>query len=105
MQTIPFHYAASGMVLAREIKNPENPDGPPVCGKGVALTDALIERLRAKGVQSLTVEGRPVKMDGDKTLDEELAAIDRRFRRVEGDARMLRLREILRRRTIFARGE
>jgi len=93
------------MVLAREIKNPENPDGPPVCGKGVALTESLIERLGQKGIASVTVEGHPVRIEGEKTLDEMLAAIDRRFRKVEGDPVMMKLREIYRQQTIRARGD
>jgi len=104
MQTIPFKLALPGMVLAREIKNPENPEGPPVCGKGVALTESLIERLGQKGVASVTVEGHPVKIEGEQTLDELLAALDRRFRKVEGDPVMMRLKELFRQLTIRARG-
>lgn len=100
MQNIPFTYALPGMVLAREIKNPDNPDGPPVCGKGVSLTEALIERLRQKGVQSVTVEGRPVKMDGDKPVEEMLAELDKRFRKVADDPQMNLVKEIYKRQTI-----
>ena len=105
MQTIPFKLACPGMVLARDIKNPESPDGPPICGKGVALTESLIDRLGQKNVQSITVEGHPVKIAGEKSLDEMLAVIDKRFRKVEGDPIMMKLKEFYRRQTIRARGE
>jgi hypothetical protein len=104
MQTIPLKLALPGMVLAREIKNPENPDGPPLCGKGLALTGTLIERLAQKGVPALTVEGHPVVVEGEQTLDEMLVALDRRFRRVEDDPLMMQLKELYRQQTIRARG-
>ena len=104
MQTIPLKLAQAGMVLAREIRNPDNPDGPPVCGKGMALTSALIDRLGQKGIASVTVEGHPVKIEGEKTLDEMLAELDRRFRKVDGDAGMRMLKEIYRQQTIRAAG-
>lgn len=97
MQTIPFTLALPGMVLAGDIKNPDNPDGPPLCGKGVILTGALIERLRQKNVQAVTVEGHPVKMDNDKPIEEMLADLDKRFRKVREDSRMNIVREIYRR--------
>jgi hypothetical protein len=105
MQTIPFSLAAPGMALARDIKNPDSPDGPPMCGKGVVLTEALISRLQQKNVQAITVEGRPVKVDGDKSLEELLQLLDRRFRRVVQDPLMIRLKEIYRQHLIRSLGE
>ena len=105
MQTIPFSLAAPGMELARDIKNPESPDGPPMCGKGVVLTEALISRLQQKGVQAVTVAGRPVKMEGDKPLEELLQLLDRRFRRVAQDPLMMRLKELYRQHLIRSLGE
>ncbi len=96
MQKIPMALAIPGMVLAQDIKNVDNPDGPPLCGKGVALTEALIERLKKMDIQSLTVEGHPVKTGGEKTLDEELASLDRRFKKVSDDPLMKHLKEIYR---------
>jgi hypothetical protein len=105
MQTIPFSLATAGMQLARDIKNPDSPDGPPICGKGVILTEALISRLQQKGVQAITVEGRPVKMEGDKSLEELLQLLDQRFRRVVQDPLMMRLKEIYRQHLIRSLGE
>jgi len=105
MQTIPFSLAAPGMELARDIKNPESPDGPPMCGRGMVLTESLIARLGQKNVQSLTVVGRPVKMAGEKTLDEMLQQLDHRFRRVAGDPLMMKLKEVCRQYLIRSQGE
>ncbi len=60
MQKIPMALVLPGMVLAQDIKNEDNPDGPPLCGKGVHLTEALISRLQRMDIQSITVEGHPV---------------------------------------------
>ncbi|MFA5073028.1 MAG: hypothetical protein WC539_03940 [Nitrospirota bacterium] len=105
MQILPFSFAAPGMELAREIKNPERPDGPPMCGKGVVLTEALISRLKQKNIQAITVKGRPVKIEGEKTLEEMLALLDRRFRRVKGDSRMDMLKDLYRKRFTRFMGE
>ena len=105
MQNIPFSLAAPGMVLAKEVKNIENPDGPPMCGKGVALTESLISRLGKMGIQSLTVEGHPVNMEGEATAEEMLAALDKRFRKVQEDALMQKLKEIYRRHIIRSMGD
>ena len=94
-----------GMELARDIKNPECPEGPPVCGKGVVLTEALLSRLRQKGVQAVTVAGRPVKIEGEKSLEELLALLDLRFRRVAKDPLMSRLKVIYHRNIIKSMGE
>ncbi len=103
MQKIPLALAFDGMILAQEIKNPDNPEGPPLCGKGVVLNSSLIERLHRIGVQSITVEGHPVKIEGEKTLDEELSSLDYRFRKVKDDPNMRILREIYRIQIIKAR--
>lgn len=100
MQTIPFNLALPGMVLARDIKNEESPDSPIICGKGMVLTESLIRRLTQMGIQAIAVEGHPVTMDGEKPLDEMLADLDKRFRRVEGNPLMTGLKEIYRRNII-----
>ncbi len=104
MQKIPIVLATPGMVLALDIRNADNPDGPPLCGKGVTLTESLIQRLQRMGVQSLTVEGHPVKMGGEKTLEEELAVLDKRFEKVSDDPLMKKLKEMYRVRIIKSEG-
>jgi hypothetical protein len=104
MQNIPIALAAAEMVLAKEIRRPDNPSGPPICGKGVILSLPLIMRLRDMGVQTVTVEGHPVVMPGDKPLEEQLEQLDRRFRKVMNDPLMVKLKEIYRDQIIRAMG-
>lgn len=104
MQRIPISLAAAGMVVARPISNTDDPKGLPVCGKGVELTESLIQRLRDRGVQALTVEGHPVAVEGEASLEELLAALDRRFRRVDADPLMKQVKELFRQQTIRSMG-
>ena len=97
MQNIPISLAAPGMVVAREIKTSEDPSSMTLCGKGVKLTESLIDRLRQMGMQSITVEGHPIKMEGEVSLDEMLASLDKRFSRVTDDPLMMKIREMYRR--------
>ncbi|MBI5633511.1 MAG: hypothetical protein HZA15_08555 [Nitrospirae bacterium] len=105
MQNIPISLAAAGMVLAKEIKTDDNPASPPICGKGVTLTASLINRLAGMGVQSVVVEGHPVRLEGEKTLAETLEILDKRFAKVSGDQLMQRLREIYRKQIIRSLGD
>ncbi len=105
MQTIPIAKAEAEMVLAKEVRRLDNPDGPPLCGAGVVLTLSLIIRLRDMGIQSLTVEGHPVWLEGDLTLEEQLAALDRRFKKVASNPRMLTLKNIYRAQILRFMGE
>ena len=94
MQKIPLALAEADMVLARDIFRDENAGGPPICGKGITLTESLIERLKRMGVQTIAVEGHPVCMEGDKSPEEILLAFDRRFKKVENDPLTGKLKEI-----------
>lgn len=105
MQKIPIALAAPGMVLASDIKSSGEATGRVLCGKGVTLTESLILRLRQMGIESIAVEGRPVKIEGEPSLDEMLQALDRRFSRVEGDPLMMKLREIYRKQIRQSMGE
>ena len=96
MQKIPISLAKGGMVLAKEVRKDEDSVSPPICGKGVVLTDALISRLDRMGIQALTVEGHPVEMEGDRTLDEILDALEKRFSKVTDDPLMIKLKETYR---------
>lgn len=93
MQNIPLLLVSSGMVIAKEVMRPDDPEGFPVCGKGAILSDSLIERLKKIGVQSITVEGHPVRMEGDGSTEEQLAALEKRFRKIVGDPVMTMVRE------------
>lgn len=96
MQNIPISLAEPGMVLARDVMRKDHPDGPPICGKGMALTDSLIDRLRNMGITTVVVEGHPVHIEGEQTLDEMLEALDRRFAKVEDYPIMMKLKDIYR---------
>ena len=90
MQRILLAQAGPGMVLAKEILNPE---GMVLCGAGTPLSEALIERLANMDVVDVTVEGHPVNIEGEKTLNEELQEIDLRFQRVEEIAPLMYLKK------------
>lgn len=92
------------MVLAKEIKTDDNPASPPICGKGVTLSDSLISRLASMGVQSVIVEGHPVMLEGEKSLEETLDVLDKRFAKVSSDPLMQKLKEIYRRQIIKSMG-
>lgn len=100
VQNIPISLAAAGMVLAKEIRPDDNPASSPLCGKGVTLSDSLISRLTSMGIQSVFVEGHPVMLEGEKTVEETLASLDKRFAKVSEDPLMQKLREIYQRQII-----
>jgi hypothetical protein len=105
MQKIPISLAKPGMVLGQDIKSSDDPASMTVCGKGVQLKESLIERLREMGVQTLTVEGHPVKMEGETSIEEMLSALDKRFKRVEDDPLMMKIREMYRAQILRSMGE
>ncbi|HBA72358.1 MAG: hypothetical protein A2X82_11370 [Geobacteraceae bacterium GWC2_55_20] len=79
MQKIPLMLAKAGMVLARDVFRGDSPVGMPICGKDTVLTDALITRLDQMDIQTVCVEGHPVWEEGERTFDELLQNLDRRF--------------------------
>jgi hypothetical protein len=105
MQKIPISLATAGMVLAKDIKSSDDPASMTICGKGVKLTDSLLDRLRQMGIQSLTVEGHPVVTAGEASLDEMLAALDKRFRRVTNDPLMMKVKELYRKQILRSMGD
>jgi hypothetical protein len=94
MQRIPIYQAKPGMVLAKEVRKEDDEISPPICGKGIVLTESLLSRLERMGIQALSVEGHPVTMEGDKTVDELLMALDKRFSKVMDDPIMIKLKDI-----------
>jgi hypothetical protein len=101
MQVIPIALSAPDMVIARDVCD----GGRVLCGKGIKLTDSLIRRLRQLGVESIAVEGHPVKIEGEKSVDELLQALDRRFRRVGDNPLMAQIRDMYRERIRQTMGE
>lgn len=94
MQKIPLMLAAADMVLAREVFRGDSPAGMPICGKGTVLTDALIARLDHLDIQSVYVEGHPVWDEGDRSLDDVLRDLDKRFEKVADDPLTTKLHDI-----------
>jgi len=97
MQTISLKQATSGMVLARDVLKPDTASSVLICGKGMELTDALIERLQRMGITRVTVQGHPVAGEGEATLEEQLLRLDVRFKRHEKDPLMAKLKDVYRR--------
>ncbi|MCK5195585.1 MAG: hypothetical protein KAQ71_17360 [Desulfobulbaceae bacterium] len=79
MQEILSLQAKEEMVLARDVLTP---DGRVLCGKGTALTTAIIDRILKMDISHVAVEGHPVEIEGEKSLEQELADIQKRFSRV-----------------------
>ncbi len=100
MQRILLAQAGPGMILAKEILNPE---GMVLCGAGTALSPSLIERLASMDVVDVTVEGHPVNIEGEKTLQEELLEIDLRFRRVEDIVPLMYLKKRIQAKLVASR--
>lgn len=105
MQKIPISLADAEMVLARDIFKNDSPTGMPICGKGTVLSTALISRLQQMGVQSLYVEGHPVTLEGDMSLDDQLTDLDRRFSKTEGNRHNMLLKELYRTHITAAMGD
>lgn len=80
MQRIKVEQAGVDMVIAHPI---ESSGGQVLCAKGTKLTESLITRLEKIEITHILVEGHPVD-DGKRreTLEEDLSALDRRFRTV-----------------------
>lgn len=100
VQKIPIATAVPGMVLAQDVLASDRGDGPALCGKGCILTASLLERLKQMGIQTLVVEGNPVQFAGAISLEESLAILERRFKRVADDPRMMILKLIYRKHII-----
>jgi hypothetical protein len=94
MQKIPVMLAKADMILARDVFRVEGQAGIPVCGKGTVLTASLITRLEHLDVQTVYVEGHPVWEDGDRSLEDIIQDLDKRFEKVNGDPLTLKLYDV-----------
>lgn len=93
MQRIKVEQGAPGMVIAHPI---ETSTGQVLCAKGTELTEGLISRLENLEISHILVEGHPVD-DGkpQKTLEEELATLERRFQTVRDNKLMGALKMVV----------
>ncbi len=92
MQRIPITLATPGMILAREVVTE---DGKILCGPGIELTMGLIDRLSASQIASVTVEGRPVHLPGEKDIRERIKDLEYRFSRVKDDPVLRALKKLI----------
>ena len=102
MQDILSAQATPGMVLAKDVLTPE---GRVLCGKGTVLTETLIERLQKIELPFITVQGHPVKVEGEKSLVEEVAELEARFRDVGQIPPLVYLKKRLIKRLIDSRSK
>ena len=81
------------MIVAQPI---ETSGGQVLCSKGTKLTEGLVSRLGKLDITHITVEGHPVD-DGRpvKTLADEMAKIDTRFKAVMDNKLMAALKMVV----------
>ncbi len=79
MQKIVCQQAGEGMVLARDVITPE---GRTLCGKGTELSASMIARFLKMEIPYISVEGHPVKVEGEKSLKQQLLDVEKRFSKV-----------------------
>ncbi len=91
MQRLPLSYLKPGMVTAEEVRDEQ---GRTLCPAGTPLNAELLERFGKMGVRFVTVKGKPVSFSWEKTLEEELAELERRFERARHPF-LLKLKERL----------
>lgn len=92
MQRLPLHYIRPGMKTYEEVVDSQ---GRVLCGKGIEITEEMLKRFQELGVNYITVEGTPVKLPWEKTLETELSELERRFENVT-DETLLQIKEIVR---------
>ncbi len=96
MQKIPLSLARKGMVLEKPVLRD---NGLVLVAPGTEISDSLLAKLENMGVQSVTVEGHPVEMEGQaapKSFQERIDGLDHLFRRYREDAWMNKLKELIR---------
>jgi hypothetical protein len=96
MQRIPIDLARPGMRLAKPINSDR---GMTLCGAGTELSEELISRLLDMGVKRISVEGHPVDMgDKEKGLEQQIQELHARFKAVEADPLMRKIKNMFLRR-------
>ena len=102
MQQILSMQAKEGMVLAKDVMTPE---GRVLCGKGTALTSSLLDRLEKMDIVHITVEGHPVEVPGEKTLKQELQAVEERFSNVTKIPPLMYIKKRIMEKLVESRGQ
>jgi len=100
MQRIPLEQAAERMKLAKPVVND---NGITLIREGTELTRPLIERLKNLGIEKITVQGRPLKTEGEveKPLPVLEKELEYRFRRTQSDPLMRQVKAIFQKQLRF----
>ena len=93
MKRIPLEETVPGLVLAKHVTNAR---GLVVAAAGLMLDEQMIAHLERLGKASVHVEGAPSE-EASKSLEDLELELNARFRRVEGDPDLTRIREAIRR--------
>jgi hypothetical protein len=101
VQQILSMQAKEGMILAKPVAQQ---DGRILCGAGTPLTANLIDRLLKMEISNIMVEGHPVKVEGEKTLKEELLEMDERFSNVKNIPPLMYIKKCLMKKLVASRG-
>jgi hypothetical protein len=89
MKKVPIDKLEAGMILAKPVLR----GSMVILAEGVELTDTWISRIEDMDIEYLFVEGAAEQAI---PLEEALASLDARFRRVEGEPYMSLIRKIVR---------
>lgn len=95
MQKIPLNLAKPGMKLAKSVLKDNS---IVIVAEGTELNESLLFRLENMNVDTITVEGNPVQIEGvgaGTSAAERLARLDHLFRRHGGDEWMVRVKKFL----------
>ena len=92
MQTIPLEKAAEGMILAKPIVRG---NGVVLMGEGVELNKQLIERLKGLDITKVTVKGRPLGGEDEKSVEVLIAELEERFVPVSSDKLCVQIMDII----------
>jgi len=90
MQRLPLYYIKPGMRTYEEVIDA---NGRVLCGKGVEITEEHIKKFEEFGVTFITVEGNPVKLPWEKSLEEELKELEERFEGIK-DENLLEIKRL-----------
>ncbi len=91
MQRLPLSYIKPGMKTFEEVLDP---NGRVLCGKGVELTEEHLKKFKELGVKYVTVEGTPIKLPWEKSLEEELQDLEKRFEGIN-DENLIAIKELI----------
>jgi len=93
MKDIPLEDATVGMKLAKPVNNQR---GMTLCGAGTELTEDVIARLSKMEVKQITVEvPTGDKGEMEKGLSQQIDELNARFRYVEEDPLMAKIKNML----------